>query len=510
MAIPSRLSVGLGRQDGEQTRRVLRSNQVQRGVLTNRDPFRRSLRSYSDDYALRGVPVGSAVEVTLRSRTFRPRMQVLSERSLTPLTPLSLVRVNKTTLRLTFETNASTSPYRLRVLSTRPRQTGSYRVQYRVVLRPVGGAPNSLGSPGTVPNAAGFNPLWGYGLVDAAAAVGRALGSGPLPDVPFSDPPIAGQPNATYFWGLDRIKAPEVWSRGYLGQGVTVAVVDTGIDFDHPTFQNAIWTNPKEIPNNGIDDDGNGFVDDVRGWDFVDRDNTPIDGLLGDGHGTFVAGIIAGRQVSSPTVGVQGRNLGVAPAAKIMPIRVLSNFTMLNQGDRVAAGIRYAVQNGADVINVSLGFGDGASATSLADPAIEAALQAARQAGVVVVMAAGNERRLGAIRPSEPAFAAGRDLGLAVGAIDRSGRAADFSNPAGNRPLNYVVAPGVNIFSTGYEPVVGIGQSRHTYVLGNGTSAAAPYVAGVAALLLSANPNLTPSQVEDLITSTANWQGVIG
>lgn len=508
MSIPTRLAMGSERRDGEQTRRVLRSNQVQRGALTNRDLFRRSLRSYSDDYALGGIPVNSAVEVTLRSRAFRPRMQVLSERSLTPLTPLSLVRVNKTTLRLTFEANANAGPYRLRVLSARPRQTGRYRVQYRVVPR-VGGTPNPPDSPGTVPNPAGFNPLWGYGLVDAAAAVGRALGSGPLPDVPFSDPPIAGQPNATYFWGLDRIKAPEVWSQGYFGQGVTVAVVDTGIDFDHPTLQNAIWTNPKEIPNNGIDDDGNGFVDDVRGWDFVDRDNTPIDGLLGDGHGTFVAGIIAGRQVSSPTAAVQGRNLGVAPAAKIMPIRVLSNFTVLNQGDRVAAGIRYAVQNGADVINVSLGFGDGASATSFADPAIEAALQAARQAGVVVVIAAGNERRLGAIRPSEPAFAAGRDLGLAVGAIDRSGRAADFSNPAGNRPLDYVVAPGVDIFSTGYNSVVGIGQSRHTYVLGNGTSAATPYVAGVAALLLSANPNLTPSQVEDLITSTAN-RGVIG
>jgi subtilisin family serine protease len=121
-------------------------------------------------------------------------------------------------------------------------------------------------------------------------------------------------------------------------------------------------------------------------------------------------------------------------------------------------------------------------------------------------MAAGNERNSGAIRPSEPAFAASRNLGIAVGAIDRSGRVADFSNPAGNRPLDYVVAPGVDIFSTYYQPTNFL--QRNTYGISSGTSFAAPYVSGVAALMLSANPSLTPDQIENTLIATANPSGV--
>lgn len=318
----------------------------------------------------------------------------------------------------------------------------------------------------TVPD--GFNINYGYGLVDAAAAVASALEQTcPFPNVPN----LGGEK-----WGLDMVNAPEVWAQGYAGDGIVVAVVDTGVDYNHSDLDANIWVNSGEIARNGLDDDGNGFVDDIRGWDFVDDDNNPMD--LNE-HGTHVAGTLAAE---NNRFGV----MGVAYNATLMPVRVLDENSSGIWSD-VAAGIYYAADNGADVINLSLGGGY--------SDEVAIAVEYATELGSVVVMAAGNEF---ASEPSYPARYA-TDWGIAVGAVDIDQTMADFSNDAGTTPLDYVVAPGVEVLST---------TPGDTYQYFDGTSMATPYVAGVAALILSANPNLTPAEVETILTQTAAPTGI--
>lgn len=312
----------------------------------------------------------------------------------------------------------------------------------------------------------GYDLSYGYGLVDAQAAIASTLGQ--------SLPAIASS-STSNAWDLNLVKAPAAWANGYTGQGVVVAVVDTGVDVTHPDLKDNIWINPREIAGNGIDDDSNGFVDDVQGWDFVDRDNTPTDA---NGHGTHVAGTIAAEQNG---FGITG----VAYNAKLMPVRVIG----LDGGgtSNVAAGIRYAADNGANVINLSLG---GGNSSAIAD-----AVQYATQKGALVVMAAGND---GGNQPAFPANLANQ-WGLAVGAIDITEKLATFSDRAGALPLNYVVAPGDNILST---------TPNNTYQSYSGTSMATPHVSGVAALVLSANPTLKPAQLISLLTADATVEGL--
>jgi hypothetical protein len=321
------------------------------------------------------------------------------------------------------------------------------------------------------PNGA-FNRNYGYGLVNANAAVTRTLNRSTL----FPDVPNLSENN----WGVDAINAPEVWNQNITGNGIVVAVVDTGVDYNHPDLDSNIWQNPGEIAGNGIDDDRNGFIDDIRGWDFVYNDNYPMD-LDVYGHGTHIAGLIAAERND---FGITG----VAYNAKIMPVRVLDSFGD-GEPNNVAAGIRYAADNGANVINLS--FGNEFYPSNQVNDAIEYA----NNKGSVVVIAAGNS---GFSQPDYPARNADR-WGIAVGSIDINGRMADTSNRAGSTPLDYVVAPGVDIYST---------TPYDTYDILTGTSMATPHVAGVAALVLNTNPNLTPAQVEYILTTTANRNGV--
>ncbi|MEG4006836.1 S8 family serine peptidase, partial [Microcoleus sp. Pol1B3] len=218
----------------------------------------------------------------------------------------------------------------------------------------------------------------------------------------------------------------------------------------------------------------------IRGWDFVYNDNYPID-LDPDGHGTHVAGLIAAERND---FGITG----VAYNAKIMPVRVLPVFGG-GEVNNVAAGIRYATDNGANVINLSLG--NEFYPSKLVNDAIEYA----NNKGSVVVIAAGN---LGFSQPAYPARNADR-WGIAVGSSDINGRMAYDSNRAGSTPLDYLVAPGVEIYST---------TPYSTYDTLTGTSMATPHVAGVTALVLNANPTLTPAQVEYILTTTANRNGL--
>ncbi|WP_203225979.1 S8 family peptidase [Calothrix sp. PCC 6303] len=307
-----------------------------------------------------------------------------------------------------------------------------------------------------------YNSTSGYGLINAAAAVAKAIGQNTFADVTN----LGGND-----WGADLVKAPEVWAKGYTGKGIVVAVLDTGVDYNHTDLKGNIWTNSREIIGNGKDDDGNGFVDDVYGWNFHDKNNKTLDT---HGHGTHVAGTIAGVRNN---FGVTG----IAYDAKIMSVKVLGNEG--GSSLSVAGGIRYAVNNGANVINMSLGSNSPSSD-------ILAALQYASSKGVIVVMAAGNDRLT---LPGFPARYADK-WGIAVGAVDRNNNMASFSNRAGSNPLAYVTAPGVSIYST----IPGNG-----YSFMSGTSMAAPHVAGVVALMLSANRSLSDSRVREIVTQSA-------
>ncbi|MEH2443592.1 CARDB domain-containing protein [Nostoc sp.] len=323
-------------------------------------------------------------------------------------------------------------------------------------------------------NGGGFNSTTGYGLINAAAAVAKALGQST-----FADVPDLGGDN----WGADAIKAPEVWAKGYTGQGVIVAVIDTGVDYNHPDLNANIWKNTKEIAGNGKDDDGNGYIDDVNGWNFVGNNNNPLDD---EGHGTHVSGTIAAVKNN---FGVTG----IAYNAKIMPVKVLGSDGQ-GSSSAIAKGIRYAVDNGANVINLSLG--------GSANSDEQSAIQYAASKGVFVVSAAGND---GGTAPMYPARYADQ-WGLAVGAVSYNRTLADFSNRAGTTSLAYVTAPGayLTLEDDGY-----LGTGIYSTLPGNdygfedGTSMAAPHVAGVIALMLSAKKGLTNAQVRQIVTTTA-------
>ena len=444
----------------------LRSAQRLRGVLKQGDRFSFGLSSFIDEYELRGIQPGQQIEINLKSNQFDAYLELRDVRSGRALLYGESIDAFNSDARLVFTAQPGVR-YRVRV-SVSPNPISGSQGEGRYSLRTQKISPIS-----------GFNFFYGYGLVNAAAAVAQAIGQ----PVPIAKP--TNSPN----WGTNAIGAAAPWAKGFEGQDVVVAVLDTGVDYQHPELAQNLWRNANEIPANGIDDDQNGFIDDVNGWDFAAQDNDPNDS---DGHGTAVAGIIAASSTAQAK--------GTASRARLMPVRVLSDNEETEDSDAVAQGIRYAIRNGAKVINMSLSSSQG---SSLFQPLSEniAALQEAAQAGVTVIFAAGNDRQTyGALRPLEPAYTALQGLGIAVGAIDRNRQLADFSNPAGNRRMPFVVAPGVDIFSTDR------GNSHRSD--NSGTSFAAPFVSGIAALMLSANPTLTPAQIASILTTTATTQGL--
>ena len=250
------------------------------------------------------------------------------------------------------------------------------------------------------------------------------------------------------------------------GKGTVVAVIDTGVDYTHKDLADNIWVNEGEIPGNGIDDDSNGYVDDVHGVDFVDGDCDPMDE---HGHGTHVAGIIA------MTPG-NGGGVGVAYGAKIMCVRAGQANGSFASSD-IAKAIKYAADNGADVINMSFG-GTGRSYL------VESALQDAFPS-CVLVAAAGNDGlpTTDAINAgyfnTEDIYPAGYKYVLGVMATDNNKSLASFSNwdyLEGQNCEYEMAAPGVNIYST---------LPGNRYACWSGTSMATPNVAAAAAILRS-------------------------
>lgn len=474
--------------------RSLAPGQVRQGSLSFSDPFNSSRpKRFADNYLIKNIRTDQQVRLKATSSEFDPFIQLVNAQTDEVILSNDDNGRNRNS-QLSFVVQPGVT-YQLRVSSYARRETGAYTLKLRALKS-------------TIQN---FSFAYGYGLVDAEAAVTAALAledanadsglSGSQEDIIHSVVSDVAEvqssddtsPTRT-LWNLKRVKAPQVWQQGIRGEGVVVAVVDSGVSVHHPDIRTNLWRNLDEIPDNGLDDDGNGFVDDVRGWDFIKDDNNPRDG---ERHGTHVAGI----------VGAHGdRVTGVAPESTIMPVRVLDrNGSGTSKG--VAKGIRYAVKNGADVINLSLGAPPGGRPSR----SIRRALRFAHRQGVVVAIAAGNERdRLGTSQPGEPAFwAATRNLAIAVGAVNRRGEVADFSNPTGNRKVNsFVVAPGVEVGSLAAVWLRNAFGPNSLDLLEplplSGTSMATPHVAGVAALMLNANPNLTPKQVNQILSNTAN------
>ena len=323
------------------------------------------------------------------------------------------------------------------------------------------------------------------------------------PDVEYAEPKylyeISDTPNDPLYGSMTQfahVGAPAAWDvvKGQQG-GVVVAVVDGGTDWDHPDLVDNIWNNAGETPGNGVDDDGNGFVDDVRGWNFANNSNDPT-GLpntpLNANHGTHVAGTAAGRTDNGAGVASISWN------CILMPIGAGSATS-----DRIVAhgydGIAYAAANGADVINCSWG---GAGNPSSFERDI---IEFARASGAVVVAAAGND---GVNNDLLPHYPGSYDGVLSVGATFKTSDArASFSNYGASVS---VFAPGVSIYST----VAGGGYQSSW----SGTSMASPMVAGLVGLLQTAQPGWTPDQLREQVRVSSDpidnanpgFQGLVG
>lgn len=298
------------------------------------------------------------------------------------------------------------------------------------------------------------------------------------PNVEYAEPNyiyrafvVPNDPRFSQLYGMDKIDAPEAWDKQTGSASVIVGVIDTGVDTDHDDLSANIWNNPGETgngkENNGVDDDGNGFVDDWRGWDFINNDNNPFDD---NDHGTHVSG----------TIGAQGNNnlgvVGVNWQVSIMPLKFLGANGSGTTDDAVEA-IIYGANNGAKVLSNSWGGGGRSQA-------LEDAIKFARDQGVLFVAAAGNESSNNDSFPTYPANYEVDNL-ISVAASTESDSRAGFSN-WGVKTV-HLAAPGNNILST-------VPQDRYETL--SGTSMATPHVSGAAALVWAQFPSLTYTQVK--------------
>jgi subtilisin family serine protease len=307
-------------------------------------------------------------------------------------------------------------------------------------------------------------------------------------------------------WYLKRIKAPQAWDIIREAPAVTVAVIDSGVQIKHQDLKDNIWVNVGEIPANGLDDDRNGYIDDVNGYDFVNKmaDPSPkfMAGFTPEGvtHGTVVAGILGAA--GNNTIGISG----VAWQVNIMPLKAIDDKGE-TKADKVVEAINYAVHNKAQIINLSF-IGSGYS------KALEEAIKRAYDAGVVVVAAGGNDLAGGHGQDldKQPMYPvcfkgrAGENLVIGVAASNALDEKASFSG-YGKQCID-ILAPGMSIFSTTvYAPKYHRGDELFDkYYDGywSGTSLAVPQVSAALALVMQANPGLQPREAVDVLLSSAD------
>ncbi len=319
--------------------------------------------------------------------------------------------------------------------------------------------------------------------LDAVPDALRALAAA-LPDVtaepnfllfPFQATP--SDYHAAEMWGLENIEAPAAWTVSTGSASVVVAVIDTGIDLTHPDLASNIWINTAEIAGNGVDDDGNGFIDDVSGWNFAEGNASAADA---DDHGTHVSGIIG-------AIGANGLGIaGINWSARLIPLRV-GNRTF--ESANTLNALRYVntmKERGVNLVAVNASFGGGSFSALFRDELIRA-----RDNGVLFIAAAGNE---GADNDVTPVYPANYDVGnvISVASMRPGNELSSFSNHGGAVDL---AAPGTSIRST----VRGGG-----YEFFNGTSMAAPHVTGAAALIAAASPGIAAGAIRERILGSVD------
>lgn len=280
------------------------------------------------------------------------------------------------------------------------------------------------------------------------------------------------------------VDAPEAWDITRGSPEIIIAILDDGMDLDHPDLRDNIFVNPGEIPGNGLDDDRNGYIDDVSGWDFLANDNHPgIDDPLGDYHSTKCAGMAAAR--ADNTVGVAG----VAPRCTILPLRIVG----LKQPtvEQVARAIQYAGAK-ADVLSMSW---TGETYETWKASLLYAANEGRRGLGCLLCAAAGNTGGVEGV-----GFPARLDFVMGIGASDVNDLRADYSDYNAGYGV-FLLAPSAD---SAYTNAVFTTVGGGTYGWFNGTSASTPQVAAVGALLLTVAPGLSRTQVENILRGTAD------
>ncbi len=301
-----------------------------------------------------------------------------------------------------------------------------------------------------------------------------------------ADATFPNDPRFSELWGMYNtgqtggtpgadIRAPDAWDFTTGSRQVVVAVIDTGVDYTHPDLTNNIWTNLGEIPGNGIDDDGNGYVDDVHGYDFVNDDGDPMDD---NDHGTHCSGTIGGE--GNNAIGVAG----VCWQVRIMGVKFLSAGGSGSTADGVLS-VQYATLMGANVMNNS--WGGGGYSQALKD-----AIDAAGAANIIFPAAAGNTATDNDVIPHYPSSYDSPNI-VAVMSTDDHDLRSGFS--CWGLTSVDLAAPGSDILSC---------QPGGGYQLMSGTSMATPHVAGACALLLAANPTLSVAQIKQALLSTVD------
>lgn len=300
-------------------------------------------------------------------------------------------------------------------------------------------------------------------------------------------------------WYLKTIKADESWQTTRGTPNIIVAVIDTGVDLDHPELQGNIWTNSREIAGDRKDNDNNGYIDDIHGWNFVSNSaDTEPDILLGYSktsvnHGTFVAGIIAA--ISDNNIGIKG----VASNVKIMPLLALNSVGNGNSS-AVSSAIDYAVKNGANIINLSF-------AGSEYSDTLKKSIINAYDKGVLIVAAAGNSENMdlaGADMSANPLYPVCYDRDSSVNRIlgvvstNKKNQISTFTNYGAD--CIDIGAPGEEMISSVYQNTNYLDFRNLIEENWNGSSFAAALVSGGAALLKSVDPTLSPAQIIKLIT----------
>ena len=285
--------------------------------------------------------------------------------------------------------------------------------------------------------------------------------------------------------GVD-MHMPEAWDVTTGSAGVVVGVIDTGIDYLHPDLAPNLWVNPVEVPGDGVDNDGDGYVDDLYGINAITGSGDPADD---DGHGTHVSGTIGA--VGNNGSGVTGVNWNV----RIMALKFLDNTGTGSTSDAIEC-INYAVRMKQAGVNIRvLNNSWGGSPGDPDDPALEQAISSAGANDILFVVAAGNEGNDNDFRPTYPASSPAPNV-MAVAATDDTDTLASWSNYGVSSVA--VAAPGVGIFST---------WPGGTYKTESGTSMAAPHVSGLAALILSHSPGMNVTQLKAAIMDSVDKIG---